>query len=286
MTKLPDVCGKCKAKKSALFEDTVYYGGHREKVLSCRKCGWHVPIEKDRPERQLDTTSNNEKIPCSGCETGQVSPAINRTGLCKKCGQKLRVWEIGKRTTPCPFVRDEQTKRLVPNPEKEIAAQKRKQEAASKASKVKTCTGCRKRKASPITNNLGLCGYCASSLKQWMAGKKDKPCPFIQNDKGQWVSNTEKANKRPIQFNFGETIFVDKNTTDEQLQHFASEEFEVISAVVDGEPDRRKEEEMVDRLHSSESFFRLLIKEKGHHYVACLFDEVERKNADRGYYVE
>jgi Mg2+/Co2+ transporter CorB len=96
-----------------------------------------------------------------------------------------------------------------------------------------------------------------------------------------------------IEFNFPPTRFVTENTLGDQLDAVLSEEFEVLAAVMDNYEDLAEAvkddhvlEEMVDKYHALETFFRKLIEDRGQEFVAALFDRVEQKNRDRGYYLQ
>lgn len=100
-----------------------------------------------------------------------------------------------------------------------------------------------------------------------------------------------------LEFNFPESIFTVSNTAGGQIDHVLSEFEEVnellpdLARAVDAgdtseveEVTRLIEQEMVDAYHSLETFFRILGRERGAAYVSDLFDGVEAKNRDRGYY--
>jgi len=83
-----------------------------------------------------------------------------------------------------------------------------------------------------------------------------------------------------INFNFPAAKFVVLNDSEIQLDHVLSEAVEVSNA-----KDQREEElEMVDLMHSSETYWRRKILEKGPAYVDQLIAETIAKNAARGYY--
>ncbi|WP_020675292.1 hypothetical protein [Geopsychrobacter electrodiphilus] len=85
-----------------------------------------------------------------------------------------------------------------------------------------------------------------------------------------------------INFNFPATIFSAQNDSDTQLDHVLSEAVEVTNA-----KDQHEEElEMVDLMHSAETYWRAKIREKGVAYVHLLFDMTIEKNDERGYYLK
>lgn len=87
-------------------------------------------------------------------------------------------------------------------------------------------------------------------------------------------------------FNFPAVKFVVENSPGTQLEHFLSEANEVCDAMNLSSPISHIEEEMVDCLHSLETYFRKLEIVKGEDYVKELFDKVLKKNQERGYYQE
>lgn len=87
-----------------------------------------------------------------------------------------------------------------------------------------------------------------------------------------------------LEFNFPATRFVRENTTGKQIHHVLSEADEVRRAMSEGEIVDRIMEEVADLTHSLETFWRLMVKDFGEEYVDAIFDRVEAKNRERGYY--
>lgn len=89
-------------------------------------------------------------------------------------------------------------------------------------------------------------------------------------------------------FNFPETIFVEKNTTTEQLEHVISEAYEVRKELADHDQPETQllDLEMMDLMHSCETYFRKRTSDRGKVYVDMLIDQTVEKNARRGYYVQ
>ena len=100
--------------------------------------------------------------------------------------------------------------------------------------------------------------------------------------------------KKSIEYNFPKTIYAEKNTFHEQVEHFLSEAQEVRE-VMDAVEQSWQEtgdvpeplierllEELADAYHSIETTFRILDREQS--LVPSLFNLVEQKNRERGYY--
>lgn len=88
-----------------------------------------------------------------------------------------------------------------------------------------------------------------------------------------------------MHFNFPETIFVEKNSSADQIKHVLSEAKEV-KAEIDraGGNMSNVDLEMMDLLHSCETYFRMRTAGLGAKYVRGLIDQVQEKNAARHYY--
>lgn len=89
-----------------------------------------------------------------------------------------------------------------------------------------------------------------------------------------------------MKFNFPETIFVEKNSAAEQAQHVLSEAKEVKAEIdrSEGRDISKIDMEMMDLLHSCETYFRIRTTGRGAKYVRGLMDQVQEKNAARNYY--
>lgn len=96
-----------------------------------------------------------------------------------------------------------------------------------------------------------------------------------------------------MKFNFPQTVYVLRNTPGDQIDHILSEvdeieelgpELEYACRGTQDETLRKIDLEVMDLLHSCETFFRILSLARGRGYVQGLFDEVMQKNLDRGYY--
>lgn len=96
-----------------------------------------------------------------------------------------------------------------------------------------------------------------------------------------------------IEYNFPQTVWVDRNDFLEQVEHFMSEvrEIEEVMQAIDhaqkhgdmmGAICQRLLEELVDAYHSLETTFRIL--DKRGDLVPSTFALVEEKNRARGYY--
>lgn len=91
---------------------------------------------------------------------------------------------------------------------------------------------------------------------------------------------------RPV-YNFPETIFVERNTLGEQVEHVLSEADEVVDALdaADGLDELGHiNEELADLTHSLETLWRIMEDYHGREYVQAIFARVEAKNKARGYY--
>ena len=98
------------------------------------------------------------------------------------------------------------------------------------------------------------------------------------------TGNKRGWNKRPV-YNFPATVFVDRNTAGQQLDHVMSEADEVRANCLDESvPLDDIVHEMVDLTHSLETFWRIMEKHRGRSYVQGAFNEVEAKNDQRNYY--
>lgn len=87
-------------------------------------------------------------------------------------------------------------------------------------------------------------------------------------------------------FNFPETIFVKKNTPLEQLSHVLSEAEEVRKELKASTGNLSLIDlEMMDLLHSCETYFRIRQGVRGEQFIQELVAKVQEKNAVRFYYV-
>lgn len=90
-----------------------------------------------------------------------------------------------------------------------------------------------------------------------------------------------------MHFNFPETIFVEKNSPLEQIAHTMSEAKEIQDEIKKSLGSLAEIDlEMMDLLHSCESYFRIRQKVRGVGYVNELVNAVENKNYRRGYYID
>ena len=88
-----------------------------------------------------------------------------------------------------------------------------------------------------------------------------------------------------IEFNFPRTRFADENTAGQQLDHMMSEVEEIREACEDESiPIDDIVMEIADLTHSLETYWRIMIAQRGKKYVANIFDKVIEKNANRNYY--
>ncbi len=87
-------------------------------------------------------------------------------------------------------------------------------------------------------------------------------------------------------FNFPENIFLEKNSAAEQAKHVLSEAKEVLAEInnSDGRDITKIDLELMDLLHSCETYFRIRTTGRGKKYVQGLIDQVQEKNAERHYY--
>lgn len=90
-----------------------------------------------------------------------------------------------------------------------------------------------------------------------------------------------------MKFNFPKTIFVERNTLGEQIEHVLSEADEVTEAF--SAPDgldwySRINEELADLTQSLETFWRIMADYHSEDYVEAVFPKVRAKNQARGYY--
>ena len=88
-----------------------------------------------------------------------------------------------------------------------------------------------------------------------------------------------------MKFNFPAVTFVRENTAAAQFQHVHSECHEVAFELLENRV-TAADLEMMDLLHSSESYFRIRMAEMGPEYLRVLMDTVMQKNLTRGYYGE
>ena len=86
-----------------------------------------------------------------------------------------------------------------------------------------------------------------------------------------------------INYTFPKTVFADTYTSSEQVDYVLSEMDEVNRARV-SETHRRTDEELLDLLHSIETYFRIRCAEAGERYVREMVEQVRVKNSKRGYY--
>lgn len=97
-------------------------------------------------------------------------------------------------------------------------------------------------------------------------------------------------------FTFPQAIFVHSNSAGEQLDHIFSEVDEIQQLgpeLAEAEDDvclkevRRKVDlEVMDLMHSCQTYLRIRARDLGAQHVAALFAEVLEKNRARGYYEE
>ena len=102
------------------------------------------------------------------------------------------------------------------------------------------------------------------------------------NHKDVTCQNCLERMKPKMNFTFPRTRFVDTTALYSQLQHLMSEVDELRKAYLEEETERVAEE-LMDVIHSAETFARKLQEQRG----VNLFDvcrSVERKNMERGYY--
>lgn len=96
-----------------------------------------------------------------------------------------------------------------------------------------------------------------------------------------------------MKFNFPESVFVAKNFPAVQVVHILSEAEEVQreKKILDGITPYKQDPsaidmEIMDLLHSCETYMRIRQTQAGTEYVDDLIEKVRLKNAERGYYVE
>lgn len=87
-----------------------------------------------------------------------------------------------------------------------------------------------------------------------------------------------------LQFNFPLVKFAATATAEEQINHFFSEVDEVIQAGPN--ITRETDLEMMDVLHSIQTYFSVRGREKGMAYIVQLKADTVIKNRKRGYYLE
>jgi len=89
-----------------------------------------------------------------------------------------------------------------------------------------------------------------------------------------------------MKFNFPKVKFAATNSAGEQLDHFLSEVKEVREELEkgSGRDIELADLEMMDALHSLETFFRIRRAGRGARYVDGLRRKVVEKNRERGYY--
>lgn len=88
---------------------------------------------------------------------------------------------------------------------------------------------------------------------------------------------------RPV-YNFPETIFVERNTLGEQIEHVLSEMDEVVEALNAHDGLDEINEELGDLAHSIETLWRIIADYHGPEFLEDIFARVEAKNRARGYY--
>lgn len=101
-----------------------------------------------------------------------------------------------------------------------------------------------------------------------------------------------KLKRSRIAYNFPATKFTKKNSPGDQLAHILSEMREIRDAVANrfgdlgvASLDDHVLEELADLSGSLETFWLILEKLMGREFVTALFDRVEDKNCERGYYL-
>lgn len=88
-----------------------------------------------------------------------------------------------------------------------------------------------------------------------------------------------------MKFNFPATRFACENSAEQQAEHALSEAAEVQELLEAPARDiDRIDEEMMDLLHSAETYWRIRAAGRGDAYVQMLRDRVVVKNEIRGYY--
>lgn len=96
-------------------------------------------------------------------------------------------------------------------------------------------------------------------------------------------------------FTFPQAIFVHSNSAGEQLDHIFSEvdEIQQLGPELEDADDvcledvRRKVDlEVMDLMHSCQTYLRIRARDKGADHLVGLFNEVIEKNRRRGYYEE
>lgn len=85
-----------------------------------------------------------------------------------------------------------------------------------------------------------------------------------------------------MNYNFPRIKYADTNTAEEQLEHIKSECLEIIERIDNGDF-QGLTEEIIDRMHSSESWLRIVSERHGVD-VDAEIEKVIEKNRARGYY--
>lgn len=88
-----------------------------------------------------------------------------------------------------------------------------------------------------------------------------------------------------MNFTFPPTKFVEENTYHQQVKHVISEMRETIEAFENMESYERVEEEIIDTLHSIETYIRIRDKRYPGD-IERTIDKVKAKNERRAYYLE
>lgn len=91
--------------------------------------------------------------------------------------------------------------------------------------------------------------------------------------------------QRDTRYQWPATVFVNRNTKEQQIHHILSEAFEVAKELKKDSSKKTKiHSELADLTHSLETFWRILEQEHGASYVRDIFCSVFEKNEKRGYY--
>lgn len=88
-----------------------------------------------------------------------------------------------------------------------------------------------------------------------------------------------------MNYTFPPTKFAEENTPGQQLQHVLSEMRETLESYEKFEDAHRIEEEMLDTMHSIETYIRIREKHQPGE-IGKSIDHVQSKNERRGYYLK
>ena len=129
-------CPHCHASRTNLHVITEFAHGARARAIQCLRCGYRIPEAKRTamphipPARKAKIgtvkkiTTPRVFIPCTACGEISVWKDHTKTGLCKKCGARLRSWQQNGKTMPPPFIRYED--RWINNPARQNQQQQTK----------------------------------------------------------------------------------------------------------------------------------------------------------------